>query len=203
MKIVTIADTHGLHDQLDVPDGDLLVHAGDFTHFGDRAHEEAFADWMGSQPHNHKVVIYGNHEVGFDQRRRMRFREDCFQRGVEVLSSERQTIRGVTLYALGFPISTMPVQDDRYDDITDDVDVLISHAPPRGILDESIDGSNYGDEPLRQKLRSVTPTYHLFGHVHASYGMKEQDGTTYVNAALKHDDNLDEPICVTIDVDWP
>jgi hypothetical protein len=31
MRIVLISDAHGLHRQLDVPSGDLLVHAGDFT----------------------------------------------------------------------------------------------------------------------------------------------------------------------------
>lgn len=31
MKIVCISDTHGRHWPLDIPDGDILIHAGDFT----------------------------------------------------------------------------------------------------------------------------------------------------------------------------
>jgi hypothetical protein len=31
--IVCISDTHELHRELDVPHGDILIHAGDFTMF--------------------------------------------------------------------------------------------------------------------------------------------------------------------------
>ena len=35
MRIVAISDTHGLHDTLTIPDGDVLVHAGDITRHGE------------------------------------------------------------------------------------------------------------------------------------------------------------------------
>lgn len=199
MDVTVIADTHGLHEQLELPCGDMLVHAGDFTEFGDRADEETFVRWFSDQSYEHKIVIYGNHEIGFDQQRRMRFREDCFQRGITVMSNERQDVGGLTICALGFPVNQLQPGTDRYNGLTDDVDVLISHVPPKGILDESIDGSNYGDTLLRQALRRSSPDLHLFGHVHASYGRVEQQGTTYINAALKHDDELDEPFVVQVD----
>ena len=34
MRIVLLSDTHGYHDEIDVPPGDLLIHAGDFTRLG-------------------------------------------------------------------------------------------------------------------------------------------------------------------------
>ena len=38
MKIVCISDTHNLHRGLDLPAGDILIHAGDFTKFGELEH---------------------------------------------------------------------------------------------------------------------------------------------------------------------
>jgi len=65
-KIVCISDTHTRHASLNIPDGDILVHAGDFT--GDGAYSEVkdFVDWFEAQPHTHKVLIAGNHELSLD-----------------------------------------------------------------------------------------------------------------------------------------
>lgn len=62
MRIVLISDTHELHDQVQVPDGDLLIHAGDFTMHGEFDQIVRFNKWMGSLPHKHKIVIAGNHD---------------------------------------------------------------------------------------------------------------------------------------------
>ena len=34
MKIIAPSDTHGLHQALQIPDGDILIHAGDLTRPG-------------------------------------------------------------------------------------------------------------------------------------------------------------------------
>ena len=62
LKVVAISDTHNLHDKLNVPEGDVLVHAGDLTKQGTIAEWSAAAKWLGSLPHKHKVVIAGNHD---------------------------------------------------------------------------------------------------------------------------------------------
>lgn len=62
MRIVALSDTHGLHEQLVVPDGDILVHAGDLTGHGTQEELEAFNRWLGTLPHPHKLVIAGNHD---------------------------------------------------------------------------------------------------------------------------------------------
>src|SRR5262245_5920777 len=67
MRIVCLSDTHDLHDRLLVPDGDLLLHAGDATMRGSLEQIEAFDQWLGTQPHRHKVVIAGNHDWGFQR----------------------------------------------------------------------------------------------------------------------------------------
>ena len=53
-------------DILKVPEGDVLLHGGDFTQIGLRDEVEHFNQFLASLPHKHKIVIAGNHEVTFD-----------------------------------------------------------------------------------------------------------------------------------------
>ena len=63
-RIVCISDTHGLHRKVAVPGGDLLIHAGDFMRTGTSLEEIAdFNGWLGEQPHPHKIVVAGNHDL--------------------------------------------------------------------------------------------------------------------------------------------
>jgi len=63
VTIVCISDTHELHREIDVPQGDLLLHAGDFTMFSKSLGAiQDFDEWLGELPHRHKIVIPGNHE---------------------------------------------------------------------------------------------------------------------------------------------
>lgn len=66
MKLVVISDTHGKHEELlsPLPDGDVLIHAGDYSVYGKYDETKAFLEWFVNQPHQHKIIVYGNHEVG-------------------------------------------------------------------------------------------------------------------------------------------
>lgn len=67
-RIVCISDTHSMtsHMAKGVPDGDVLIHAGDFTRCGHMSEVRQFNKWLGTLPHKHKIVIAGNHEISFD-----------------------------------------------------------------------------------------------------------------------------------------
>ena len=67
MKIVLVSDTHGLHDSIRVPHGDLLIHAGDLSASGTGHEVAAAAKWLGSLPHRHKIAIAGNHDLFFER----------------------------------------------------------------------------------------------------------------------------------------
>jgi hypothetical protein len=54
LRVVMISDTHNMHRRLEVPDGDILIHAGDFTMYGRSAHAADFNLWLGELPHRHK-----------------------------------------------------------------------------------------------------------------------------------------------------
>jgi len=68
LRFVCMSDTHSLtpHLKMAVPDGDVFVHAGDFTRAGNPSEIREFNTWLGKLPHKHKVVIAGNHELCFD-----------------------------------------------------------------------------------------------------------------------------------------
>ena len=51
LKIVAISDTHGMHRAVTVPDGDVLIHSGDFCGLGNFLEVLDFAEWMSTFPH--------------------------------------------------------------------------------------------------------------------------------------------------------
>lgn len=64
IRVVSISDTHGQHRLIkDLQDGDILIHAGDFTNTGEEYQLRDFMEWFSQQPHKHKILIAGNHDV--------------------------------------------------------------------------------------------------------------------------------------------
>ncbi len=73
---------------------------------------------------------------------------------------------------------------EHYAQIPDRVDVLITHRPPLGIFDSVGNGVRYGSAALLEKVKSVKPKLHLFGHVHGAYGKQEWNGTLFCNSGV-------------------
>lgn len=163
MKILHISDTHGKHRQLNgLPEADIIVHTGDFTEDGTEEEVKDFVEWFGGLPYKHKIFIAGNHDFCLYGAKLEGLPDD-----VHYLCNDAITIDGIKFY--GVP---MFVQDDLegnfpelFGCIPNDTDVLLTHQPPLGILDEQ-DGINYGDYCLYKSVMNVRPRYHLFGHQH-------------------------------------
>ena len=65
-----------------------------------------------------------------------------------------------------------------------DIDILISHGPPYGVGDLRANGRHAGDEELRKIVeRRIKPKFHIFGHIHESYGAWTNGETTFINAS--------------------
>ena len=163
MKILHISDTHGKHQLLkDLPEADVIVHTGDITEDGTEEEVKDFIEWFGQLPYKHKIFIAGNHDnclYGANI--------EGLPDNVHYLCNDGITIAGNKFY--GVP---MFLQDDLdgnlpelFGRIPDDTDVLLTHQPPLGILDEQ-DGINYGDYTLFKRVMDVRPKCHLFGHLH-------------------------------------
>jgi len=61
MKIVAISDTHGMHDKLKMPDGDVVVHAGDCSERGDLKSIVDFVQWYSKLPYKYKIMVHVIH----------------------------------------------------------------------------------------------------------------------------------------------
>lgn len=189
LRLVAISDTHNRHDQMVVPDGDVLVHGGDFTGRGTPDEIRAFNDWLGTLPHRHKVVIAGNHDWGFQispENARAALTNAIY------LEDSGVEIEGLRFYGSpwqpwfmdwAFNLRTDAELRSKWDLIPDGTDVLITHGPPRGILDRTVTLDDVGCLELRRVVERIAPRLHIFGHIHEGYGQTVVGETTFVNAA--------------------
>ena len=69
-------------------------------------------------------------------------------------------------------------------EIPKNLDILITHGPPFGILDRTMRGENAGCPKLLEAIQIKTPRIHVFGHIHEGYGLREKNGTVFMNASL-------------------
>ncbi|GMF32189.1 unnamed protein product [Phytophthora fragariaefolia] len=210
LRVVCISDTHAKHRQLrHVPDGDVLLHCGDFTQRGTHAEIRDFNEWLGSLPHRHKLVVAGNHDVcmdavEYDQHwdkafRHREYNDPSASRALlsncTYLENRSVVIEGVKIYGSPMtpPIPGRPgafnvargfADQQHWAKVPADVDVLITHGPPHGILDTTFTGLHVGSESLlKETISRVRPSFHIFGHIHEAYGAARVGNTVFVNAA--------------------
>ena len=190
MLFVAISDTHGYHDRLEVPDGDVLIHGGDLTKHGRLEDVEAFDRWLAGLPHRHKIVIAGNHDFCFQHRPR---EARALLRHAIYLEDRAVEVEGVKFYGSpwqpeffdwAFNLPRGPALAAVWAKIPDDTQVLITHGPPLGIGDLTHRGPHVGCEDLLRRVRQVRPRLHVFGHIHEAAGRYDVDGTTFVNASI-------------------
>jgi Icc-related predicted phosphoesterase len=195
MKIVVISDTHGSHRDVLLPDGDVLIHAGDVVNSlmsnleQQRCKIEDLDVWFGQLIANKKFkkifCIAGNHDFPFA---RMPF---ATLKNAEYLENTSFEYEGVIFHGSPnqlpfYGVFTLGEEClERVYSKTDKVDVLITHGPPFGILDEPYNSKNKnaGSKALLSFVERVKPKLHCFGHIHYSYGQLEKDGTTFFNAS--------------------
>ena len=191
MKIICISDTHNQHENLIVPDGDLLIHAGDITSTGDKEDLIKFNNWFGNLPHKYKIVIAGNHDFYCETHP-----EETHQilSNAIYLNDSGVTIEGLNIW--GSPISPTfhhwAFMKNRGEDIRkhwemipENTDILITHCPPFGILDKTDSGKNEGCEDLLAFIQTkIKPQLHVFGHIHEAYGQTQISDTQYINASV-------------------
>lgn len=193
MRIVCISDTHGQHEGLEVPDGDILIHAGDCTARGRAGELLEFLTWFRSFRHPHKLLIAGNHDWCLAGMSQVPQPSDF-----HYLEDSGIRIRGLNIYgspwqpefhdwAFNLPRGGLELRA-RWNAIPAGTNILITHGPPAGILDRTYRGDPAGCELLAEKVsrdRYSLPglKLHVFGHIHESRGVVERDGVWYVNAS--------------------
>ncbi len=206
LRLVCLSDTHNLHDELDVPDGDVLLHAGDFTNAGGPAEVEAFARFLERLPHREKIVVAGNHDFLFEEEPD-RARELLGE--VTYLQDSGTRLGELAVWGSpwqpwfhdwAFNLARGEAIAAKWALVPDSTDVLVTHGPPHGVLDALTNGTPVGCEELAAARERVRPGLHVFGHIHEGYGTRRDGGTLSVNAC--NCDKRYRPVNPPIVVDW-
>lgn len=230
LRIVYLSDTHNMHSNIDVPEGDILIHGGDFSNYGYQHEVEAFMKWWMSQKHSYKILIAGNHDITFDNRTfgtnlQMRpfwlnyllSQYTRFESLNFYLEHSSCNIWGINFFGSPYCPKTRPGQSSRWGfseeredlgkfwvDIPNNTDVLITHSPPYGKLDwcmSSLNNGRIGCERLRYHVNRVKPKLHLFGHIHEDYGMVHNKDTMFINGSIFTHTGGDLNMPQVIDID--
>jgi Icc-related predicted phosphoesterase len=191
MKLICISDTHNQHVQIPIPNGDVLIHAGDITEGGTKREVIDFLKWFSSQPHQHKIFIAGNHDFYFEKNSKEDINE-IIPENVHYLKDSEIIINDIKFW--GSPVTpgdgtwafnqkqAQKINKD-WEQIPEDTKVLITHTPPYKIKDVLNNGMHIGCASLKKVIQNREIEFHIFGHVHDSYGITTVSGTKFINAS--------------------
>lgn len=204
MKFVAISDTHNQHNDIEIPECDVLIHAGDSTNRGTKDELINFAKWLNEQDAGHIIMVPGNHELWL---------EENWEEGVDLIKQHCPAIyilndSGVELEGVKFwgsPVTPYygdyawnrartenmvlwhgPHIKQHWDQIPLDTDVLITHGPPYMVLDDVglMHGGHQGCRDLLNRVELVKPDWHFFGHIHEGHGFQKVKDTNFCNVAI-------------------
>ncbi len=201
ITFTAISDTHGLYKEHLPPvpeDADILIHAGDISGPGEDAplsriaHVRRFFDAF---PHKRKVFVPGNWDMCFQ--RSSEAERELAKSDVVYLENAGATIAGVKMYGMpntngnanhAFSSPDQSIIKRNCAKIPEDTQILITHAPPHGILDGYDKDQHFGYQYIRRAVDSLRRLRaHVFGHVHRA-GVVRIDGKIFINAAIKRSD---------------
>jgi Icc-related predicted phosphoesterase len=212
MIIDCISDLHGHYPELE--GGDLLIIAGDLTASDTPEEHLEFIKWCAWQNYKKIVFIVGNHD-------NTALKEPSNNKKIEYLCDSGTEFEYIAPSVLGNIVGyegrklkiwgspwtlTFPginpkcaaftgderLLAEKFALIPDDVDILITHGPPLGILDLTVDGRNVGSMSLISRYKTICPKLHIFGHIHESYCESICEKTRFINCS--HVNERYEPV---------
>lgn len=204
MLISVISDTHTRHKEInkDLPGGDLILCAGDISSRGFLYEIRNFCKYYEKLHYDNCVFIAGNHDFGFEDdpiecRKILEeyptldyLEDDLLLVGEEWDSYENKIkIYGSPWqpwfynWAFNLPRNGEYLKE-KWDNIPENTDILITHGPPFGILDQTPRGEHVGCELLLERVKQLKPKIHVFGHIHCDYGYYFDGSTHFINASV-------------------
>ena len=201
MRLVITSDCHGKLQEAELPSGDILILAGDVlpNRFSIPERDAYFQlnelqeldRFCGTLNFSRILLIAGNHDwlfaldkLAYRSLKNITYLEDSGVEidGVKFYGSPHQP----WFYDWAFNLPRNGKELGHYWSlIPDDTDVLITHGPPWGILDQPFGAYEHvGCELLLQRVEEVKPKVHTFGHIHGSYGRQKIGETLFLNASL-------------------
>ena len=191
MRFVSISDTHGKHN-FELPEGDVLLHAGDVSSRGLKTEIQRFLDWFAGLDYTYKIFIAGNHDFFFEEAS-----ADDIQAMIppEIIYLNDSGVEIAGIHIWGSPIQPWfydwafnrqrgPAIQKHWDLIPANSDIIITHGPVFGIHDRTVSGLPVGCEDLLPVIQRIKPKVHLCGHIHEAYGSRQVGETLYLNASI-------------------
>lgn len=215
MKIWGISDTHGFHGMLTVPKNiDMVLFAGDMSNYqeSNRNYMECdnFLSWLEILNVRWKLICAGNHDTSFERKLINMVKYPS----VHYLEHESTNIEGINIFmspytpsfGVGWAYNVKRGKLEPYwKEIPRDTDILVTHDPPKGILDLTTnrngDTEYCGDKELMNQFYKndpIKPKFHIFGHIH-NYLDNKNSGirtvsnidTQFINASCVEDGRFD------------
>lgn len=199
LRVCLISDTHTYHDQITIPECDLLISAGDYSYLGRPDEVIDFHRWLDRQPAKEIISVQGNHELGVEKAfgaSKLRAKDACprahfIDEGPIEIFGKKIWCSSITpeFHGWAYNRGDVPIKK-HWDLIPDDTEILVTHGPPHLILDATKAGYAIGCPRLRvrvSKLKNLK--LHVFGHNHYCGGQKvDWCGVTYINASVVNED---------------
>lgn len=185
MKVFAFSDLHHSRSKAEAlvaasQEADLVIGAGDFCNMRQNL-PGAMSLLAGIKVPF--VLVPGNAESADELR-------DAAHQGWTVLHGEAAEIDGLHLFGLGYGIPVTPFGDWSCDiteeaaskalDSCEAVDILITHAPPKGVADLTSSGQSVGSLAIHNAIARLQPRLAICGHIHDSWGRSGQIGATKV-----------------------
>lgn len=189
IQVVCLADSHNV--QPEIPAGDILLHAGDLSRYGTFDEIQSQLKWLSSQPHRWKVVIAGNHDLLLDKdfvavhpdreleqpgkgRDDLQWGDLIYLQNSDIelaVGSRKVKIFGGPLAPRfgNFAFQYDPGEDVWHEALPRDTDILLTHGPPLGHLDDNGKGCRW----LLEELWRTKPRLVVFGHIHPGRGQRQ------------------------------
>ncbi len=208
IKITIISDTHGDYYLLDLKPADILIICGDIG-IWNQVDLWRFNRWLEKQPFEYKVCCAGNHD---------KFLYECGMKSIQQQLSSAIYLENSGCEILGLKLWGSPItptflnwffmcERSEIKKYWDQIsvfynDIIITHGPPFGILDYAVFSKEHvGCEALLKRVNFIRPRYHIFGHIHGSYGIYKTEHTTFINASLMNEayQLVNKPVTIEID----
>lgn len=217
MKIVAISDVHAKWKNLKIPECDLLISCGDYSFRGERHLVKNFHEWLNAQEAGHIISVQGNHEVEVEKN----FQENkelalsvCpavhfIDEGLIEIEGKKIWCSAITPEFFNWAWNRNRGKEIKrhWDKIPNDIDILITHGPPHGMLDQVryVDGTakeRVGCHDLWDKVMQLPNLkHHFFGHIHSDHGYKEFNGKHFYNCSICDEQYMPtNPITIVEDV---
>lgn len=207
MIIDCIGCLHGFLPKLD--GGDLLIVTGDLTAKDNPIEYINFYEWCKDQYYEKIIIISGNHDIFIENLKSKFFPPTTYYSHCEYLcdsGTEFEVYKiwgspwtaqfpGINPKCTAFTVPYGPETEielnKKWEMIPDDIDILITHGPPNGILDavgeyDKGKSRHVGSTSLREHvIGRIKPKLHIFGHIH-EWGGKQVDliTTRFINCSI-------------------